>query len=282
MTDINQTEHDTAGLPELDTASDRPARSKSKSDKKKPPVAFVVALVVLLGGAGVGVQYAIEHLGMFGSKQVELAEPPMPTIEPNNVVPLPSAEIESANAVTFDVGGPVSDLLQPSAISQPQSVATPAVPDELTVINESLQLAVQQLGTVVTELSQQKKLLNEIVKQQSALSMQLDMESNQRMEWDQKISANVKQNERWLGGISNQLKDIGVEVKVAAQEFPVVVYNRNIWGEDIYLTVANKANPDQTSFLRVGGIVGRWKLIEINEDNAVFEHFDGNRKEVAL
>ena len=281
MTDINQNELDTAGLPELDTASDRPVRSKT--DKKKPPIGFVVAVVLLLGGAGVGVQYAIEHTGLFGNKPVEVSEPPMPTIETNNTVPLPSAEmVESTNALSFDVGGPVSDLIQPSAITQQQSATTPATPDEFAAMNESVQLAVQQLGTVVAELSHQKKMLDEIVKQQSALSMQIDMEANQRMEWDQKIATNVKQNERWLGGISNQLKDIGVEVKVAAQEFPVVVYSRNIWGEDVYLTVANKANPDQTSFLRVGGIVGRWKLIEISEDKAVFEHFEGNRKEVML
>ena len=96
------------------------------------------------------------------------------------------------------------------------------------------------------------------------------------------ISKDITHSKSKLNSITNQLNDLGLNVRQASLDFPIVVYGLNTWGEDVYLTVAQKNAPEQTNFLRVGGIVGKWRLVKITDTSALFKHFDGDSKEVAL
>lgn len=258
------------GLPELDEKA-----SKSKSVNRKPPIVFMVALVALLGAAGVGVQFTIDYLGVFESEVQVIEEPPVPVVTDSGV--------DAASDTGFVVND--TSLSDDSAGTNSQGIDAVNLDlssEQLEGINESLVLLAEELGGIVGKLNKQQDSIIKVMQNQTALLKQFEIEVARREATEKELTHNVKENQRWLGGISNQLKDIGVDVKEASQEFPIVVYGKNVWGEDVFLTIAQKVAPEQTSFLRVGGIVGRWRLIEIYEEKAVFEHFEGNKKEVFL
>ncbi|MCS6271882.1 hypothetical protein G3489_19595 [Shewanella baltica] len=241
---------------------------------KKTPFIFIIFIFVLFSITGLGVQYYINYSGMFSSDTVDLVEPEVPVIEPKDN----DYEIDLGSNFKSPEPLPSDNLLVNSVNENTQSTVAIANPSAVD-FEKSFKDLMYKLDSKFQEQSQ---VLQRIENNQIEISKQLSTGLNALADKDDDIVASIKQNERWLNGVSNQLKDIGVNVKEAAQEFPIVVYNRNRWGDDIYLTVAQKVKPDQTSFLRVGDIVGRWKLIDIKDKNAVFEHFDGAVKEVAL
>ena len=266
------------GLPELEGDLQN---NNAKSGNKKPPFGFVIGLVGLLAVVGFGVQYAINHSGVFDKEPEIVEEPPIPV--------LPDEEVGSSTGGQFLVNDPILVggavvVEQPGSVASGDSqVSTTNIPfEQLKAVNDSLMLLAEEVRATAGELSQQRALLNKVMQNQNALIKQFEMDVARQKPTDEALAHGVNENQRWLVGISNQLKEIGVDVKEASQEFPIVVYSRNVWGNDVFLTVAQKAAPEQTSFLRVGGIVGRWRLIVINEKMAVFEHFEGNRKEVML
>lgn len=266
------------GLPELEGDA---KKNKAKSGNKKPPLAFVIGLVGLLAVAGFGVQYAINHSGVFDKEPEIVEEPPVPVLPVDEVGGSPGSDFLVNDPML--AGGAVAGE-QPESVSSGDSQVPPTdiSPEELKWVNDSLVMLAEEVGAIAGELSQQRESLIKVMQNQNALIKQFEMEAARQKATDEALANGVKENQRWLGGISNQLKEIGVDVKEASQEFPIVVYSRNVWGDDVFLTVAQKAAPEQTSFLRVGGIVGRWRLIEISEQKALFEHFEGNRKEVML
>lgn len=276
---IEQEETVADGLPELEGSV---SKDKPKGGNKKPPIVFVVGLVALLGVAGFGIQYAINHLGIFEKEPLVVEEPPMPVVS-NDVMDSPSGSYFLVNDPALVAGSSMMTGNDANNTdTQTQDVQADIPPEQLKGINDSLVMLAEEVGAIAGQLNKQQDSLIKVMQNQNALLKQFEMEVARREANDETLTNNVKENQRWLGGISNQLKEIGVDVKEASQEFPIVVYSKNVWGDDVFLTVAQKVAPDQTSFLRVGGIVGRWRLVEISEHKALFEHFEGNRKEVML
>ena len=275
---IEQEESVADGLPELEGSA---SKDKPKGGNKKPPIGFVVGLVALLGVAGIGIQYAINHLGIFEKEQLVIEEPPVPVVS-NEVMDNPSGSDFLVNDPILSGSSMVAGNVANNIDSQTQNIESDIPPEHLKGINDSLIMLAEEVGSIVGQLNKQQDSLIKVMQSQNALLKQFEMEKARREVNEETLTNNVKENQRWLGGISNQLKEIGVDVKEASQEFPIVVYSKNVWGNDVFLTVAQKVTPDQTSFLRVGGIVGRWRLVEISENKALFEHFEGNRKEVML
>ena len=260
------------GLPELEA---------SNKTNRKPPVLLLAILILILFGVGVGIQYGINYLGFFNEKEVVIEEPPIPelalTEEPEPYSPEPILDTEDDK--DFVVSGVINDEPQTNEI---KPVSDTEVSKDYSEITSVLLVLAEELGEIKVELVGHRNSLNEVIDNQKALANQISFEVNRRQGVEKALQSGLKENQRWLGGLSNQLKDIGVDVKVASQEFPIVVYSRNVWGDDVFLTVAQKVAPEQTSFLRIGGIVGRWRLLKILDEKAVFEHFEGNRKEVML
>ena len=276
---IEQEETVADGLPELEGSV---SKDKPKGGNKKPPIVFVVGLVALLGVAGFGIQYAINHLGIFEKEPLVVEEPPMPVVS-NDVMDSPSGSDFLVNDPALVAGSSMMTGNDANNTdTQTQDVQADIHPEQLKGINDSLVMLAEEVGAIAGQLNKQQDSLIKVMQNQNALLKQFEMEVARREANDETLTNNVKENQRWLGGISNQLKEIGVDVKEASQEFPIVVYSKNVWGDDVFLTVAQNVAPDQTSFLRVGGIVGRLRLVEISEHKALFEHFEGNRKEVML
>lgn len=275
---IKQEETVADGLPELERGE---SKDKPKSGNKKPPIGFVVGLVAFLGVTGFGIQYAINHLGIFEKEPQVIEEPPVPVVS-NEVMNNPSGNDFLVNDPILSSSSVVAGNVADNINSQTQGIEVDIPPEQLKGINDSLMMLAEEVGSIAGQLNKQQDSLIKVMQSQNTLLKQFEMEKARREIGEETLANNVKENQRWLGGISNQLKEIGVDVKEASQEFPIVVYSKNVWGNDVFLTVAQKVTPDQTSFLRVGAIVGRWRLVEISEHKAVFEHFEGNRKEVML
>jgi hypothetical protein len=280
MTDKNIEQEETlaGGLPELEESA---SKEKPKGSKKKPPIGFVVGLVALLGVSGFGIQYAINHLGIFEKEPQVVDEPPVPVVS-NDVMDSPSGNDFLVNDPLLSGSSMVARNDADNTGTQALDIEANIPPEQLKGINDSLVMLAEVVGSIAGQLNKQQDSLIKVMQSQNALLKQFEMEVARREASEETLTNNVKENQRWLGGISNQLKEIGVDVKEASQEFPIVVYSKNVWGDDVFLTVAQKVAPDQTSFLRIGGIVGRWRLVEIFEHKALFEHFEGNRKEVML
>lgn len=269
------------GLPKLGI---KPGNNGEGSKKEKGgAINKKVVLVGVLGLVlfGFGVQYLIDKVGMFEQEAVVLNEPPIPVMEGVEGVSLSSendlniggeegAKPEAVFLSSENVNGEVelSDELQNSVVKKELEKQLTKVRSEIAFVNE--------------KLDKQNRLLRELLSNQLTITDKFSKKFVDLGVEDKKIIANLKNNERWLNGISEQLKGIGVSVNESVMEFPVIVYDKNIWGDDAYLTVAQKSNPDRSSSMRVGDVVGRWKLLSINDEQAVFEHFEGMRKEVSL
>ncbi len=273
-----QEETNSNGLPELEGDN---KKTKPKGGNKKPPMGFVVGLVAILAIAGFGIQYAITNMGLFEKEPEVVEEPPVPVVSTNAVDSNSENDFLVNDAALASDPMLVSDEAQPTT-SKPQDLPAEISSEQIKGINDSLVMLAEEVGEIAGQLNKQQDSIIKVMQNQNALIKQFEMEVARREATEEALTNNVKENQRWLGGISNQLKEIGVDVKEASQEFPIVVYSRNVWGDDVFLTVAQKVAPEQTSFLRVGGIVGRWRLLEITEEKALFEHFEGNRKEVML
>lgn len=280
MTEKHKEQEDTNsnGLPELESDN---KKAKPKGGNKKLPMGFVVGLVAILGIAGFGIQYAITNMGLFEKEPEVVEEPPVPVVSTNAVDSNSENDFLVNDAALAGDPMLVSDEAQ-STTSKPQDLPAEISSEQIKGINDSLVMLAEEVGEIAGQLNKQQDSIIKVMQNQNALIKQFEMEVARREATEEALTNNVKENQRWLGGISNQLKEIGVDVKEASQEFPIVVYSRNVWGDDVFLTVAQKVAPEQTSFLRVGGIVGRWRLLEITEKKALFEHFEGNRKEVML
>ena len=261
------------GLPELESRSNK----NIQKSKKKPPLGFVIALLVILGTAGFGIQYAINYFGVFDTSKATVEEPPVPQVQTNIDEEINNGFVINESSIEEQTALPLS-----SEQKEPSESLESIESEDLKSINDSLLLITQQLKAVSGELAHYKSLLVQTEARQLELAKKLDFNFSHQTTANNEIKTGIRENQRWLGGVSNQLKEIGVDVKEATQEFPIIVYNKSVWGDDVFLTIAQKVNPEQTSFLRVGGIVGRWRLVEISAKKALFEHFDGNKKEVML
>ncbi|MCT8873806.1 hypothetical protein [Shewanella xiamenensis] len=273
MTDENQNiaigpgKNDADGLPQLDTVSEK---------KKKLPVLPVFFLLVIIAVVLGGAQWGITKLGFFNSKNVVVKEPPLPVIS------------DSANEKKLNSGvklpentGNNSDYVRLS-----ESLNTASIDDE-RISNENFNKGIDfskiedDLKALDSKLSQYNAKSDENSIQINAIRDDLQSLNNTLksvMSVSAEIQRSVKENGRWLGGVSKQLEEIGINVANTKMEFPIVVYNSNIWGEDVYLTVAPVENPEQTFFLKEGGVVGKWKLSKITSHEAIFHHVNGEEK----
>lgn len=268
------------GLPDIDKSGDSKA-----SAKKKPPVIFIVLLVVGLAVIGFGIQYVINNAGIFKDEKIVVKEPPMPELTDDDGEIATAFEISSGEGVSGSSevsNSPEFDVLlgeEGSSEVEQEVKESDLTNSELT---EVLTPLIAEIKDMSSKLDSQDEKLGQLINNQVVMVERINEQMVALGKNDQEITKKLDTNERWLGGLSNQLKDIGLKVKVAAQEFPIIVYHKNIWGDDVYLTFAQKNNPSKTSFLRVGDIVGRWKLLKITDDKAMFEHFEGMKKEVKL
>lgn len=269
---VEQNNSVTEGLPDLDNPP------KKKGTNKKSPIGFLAGLLGVLSMVGFGVQYGIDHFGLFEKEPLVIEEPPVPEFSDN--------ALSDSSGENFEINGSVSNIASnintDSGIVQQEGEQIGLPSEHIDSINNSLSKLTGEVDIISGQLNETRGTLVNMIKVQNDLLKQLKMEMAMRESAEKKLTINVKENQRWLGGISNQLKDIGIDVKEASLKFPIVVYSKNVWGDDVFLTIAQKVSPEQTSFLRVGGVVGRWRLVEIHENKALFEHFEGNKKEVLL
>lgn len=275
MTDENQKvpigpgANETDGLPQLDTVNEK---------KKKLPVLPVIGLVVIIAAILGGAQWGITQLGIFNSKNIVVKEPPLPVIP------------DSSNEKKQNVGVKLPENINSDVESLNESLNAVSV-DETRVSNDGLDKKLdfskieKDLRSLDERLSQYNAKSDENSIQINAIRDDLQSLNNTLksvMSVSAEIQRSVKENGRWLGGVSKQLEEIGINVANTKMEFPIVVYNSNIWGEDVYLTVAPVENPEQTFFLKEGGVVGKWKLSKITSHEAVFHHVNGEEKVLTI
>lgn len=253
---------DNEGLPALD---------KNKAENKgvkKPSVVFLFLFFIVIGGIVFAIQYSIDSYGLFKKQEVIIKEPPLPALQFDIVNENEMGDHHDKNEIDgSEIGG------------GEESEGDLTVYDELSV---SVSVLIEEVKNLSGVLKEQQKSINIILGNQVSLMKSMTKRYDDNMDNVRKVQSSLKDNARWLNGISNQLDSIGIEVKAASQDFPIIIYSRNIWGDDIYLTIADKKNPEQTSSLRVGGVVGKWELVEISGNKAVFKHFEGLVKEVVL
>lgn len=273
MTDENQkapigpVKNDADGLPQLDAVNEK---------KKKLPVLPVLVLFVLFAVVLGGAQWGITQLGLFNSKNVVVKEPPLPVIP------------DSTNEKKLNSGVKLPENPNNNSDFESLNESLSAVSiDDKRVSNESFNKDIdfskieEDLKSLDTRLSQYNAKSDENSIQINAIKDDLQSLNNTLksiMSVSAEIQRSVKENGRWLGGVSKQLEEIGINVANTKMEFPIVVYNSNIWGEDVYLTVAPVENPEQTFFLKEGGVVGKWKLSKITSNEAIFHHVNGEEK----
>jgi len=271
-TDVNENNEESTGLPELD-------KQTKVKNKKKPPVVFFVVLLAILGGAGYGVQYFISHNGMFSKKTVIPVEPPVPDLGLADSFDVSAADIINDNHAVPSIDAITSPVASEKSKAE---LNVSGVDEGLTKFNENIENLNTQLENFSEKIDRQSTYLTKILETQVEIQTEIKSVENELEANNEKLADKLRSNERWLNGIANQLKEIGVTVKAANKEFSLVVFSKNVWGDSVYLTVAEKAHPEQTRFFKIGDISGRWKLISIGETKAIFQHFDGTKKEVQL
>ncbi len=254
--------------------------SSTETPTKKPanPKLILSGLLVGMVGLGLVIQAMISQSGLFDDAADQVVAPPIPVTA--------GIDDESMTIQGFDIEGDglTSDLKSPD-------VTTASSDDELPLTmssdNEALEKAVATLADEFLTLTLMVQSLNQSLEtikvNQAQLLDVVQQQDRTHVDTLQSLQAGVKNNERWLGGLSRQLTDMKINIEQKASEFPVVVYSKNTWGEDTFLTVAPVRNPEQTNFLRVGDFAGNnWKLIDIADAMAVFQHQDGSIKELSL
>lgn len=82
--------------------------------------------------------------------------------------------------------------------------------------------------------------------------------------------------------ILHQLKNVGVEIETRKNTFPLIVYSKSVWGNKVFLNVAQTEYPEQSIPLEVGNTLIGWKLINLSEESALFESIYGKKVEVKL
>lgn len=263
-----------------------PHQEKATDGNKKPPVVFIIGLMVLVVAVIFSIQYVINYLGLFDQETPVIEEPSIPVFSEEVM----DSSSPSGNDFLVNDAGSVSDSSMDdhaeaaveTQSQRVQTVETDLSLEQLNSIHDALAMLIEKVEVIAGQLNEQQGSDLKLIHNQTTLMKQLEMEVARRKHIEAALTDSIKENQRWLGGISNQLKEIGVEMKEESQAFPIVVYSQNVWGDDVFLIVAQKNTPEQTSFLRVGEIVGRWRLIEITEGKALFEHVEGNTKEVIL
>lgn len=243
--------------------------------RKKPPVLAIAIGVALFVAIGVVVQFGISSAGLFQSEPVAVTEPPLPVVPGDDIdafhVTMNKPELRAE-----------PDVETPVPVDTSSFNSVPDNSDTIQHLTDSMLVLIETVSATKSDLIGLRQDVARIRQEQTSILSAIQSDHDRRNRTEEGIMTGLRQNERWLGGISNQLNEIGLNVKEAAQEFPIVIYSKNVWGDDVFLTVAQKASPDQTSFLRIGGVVGRWRLVEIHGDTAIFEHFEGMKREVSL
>lgn len=266
MSDVANTLAD-GGLPEVDSPI------KKKNIK---PLIFILAF---LAAVVLGAQYFISSSGLFKNESTVVTPPPMPVPSDDLVSGVSLVEPVSPEVITDASGEPVASLLSGSAAENTAVSASALDLEPVLKKLAELELANRQLQQLRMADQENYKVVMSALKQIS---------EDQRVSFSRfgqsitGINEQIKINERWLSAVSNQLQDIGVSVKTANEDFPIVVFGKTTWGTDVFLTVAMKAEPTATQLLRLGGSVGRWSLTDVSGSEAVFKHVDGNEKRVLI
>ena len=266
-------------MPELEDVN---PKKKGKTKNSGTPIVFISIVLIVLGGLGFGIQYAITEMGIFEQKQVVVTEPPVPEFEPSNVPEEEEAEPNSEGYFVGEDDVSTTHTTQdvPINIEEPNTDVPEAAGGKLS--EEQLSELLASIGVVLKAVEEQKLMIEALGTEHTKIKSKVDSLTEYSFTNGDAVSKNVRDNTRWLTGISNQLRDIGISVQNANESFPLVVYHSNIWGNETYLTVAPKEHPDQTRFMKVGDFTGKWKLITIGEATAKFEHLEGNVKELRL
>ncbi len=248
--------------------------------KKKVPYVFLAVLTLVLAATGAGVHAYLQKGEVFKKEAAKVKEPPLPPI---------AADVSANQAVAptamndLVIGGiDASKAANDSPVLERPDVSTPISSTQPT----------KEYAEIKEQIGQQLKLTKELLSELqevrgdnqalSAAVTDLKAEVVALKSSAGELADKARVNERWLSGISNQLKSIDLDVKENNNDFPIVVYYKTVWGTDTFITVAPKDKPDQTSFLRVGDLAGKWKLVSIGGDIATFVHVDGQEKEVVL
>ena len=279
------------GLPKLDNVK------QPEKKKKFPFVFFGVSFVVLIGVA-YGVQLFITDAEYFDKRVQKIIEPAEPVFditadtfykENNSSAEYEVSTLDNAtpdNNDEVETESPKSNPLDNILISNIGSNVNSDSDSKDESVNEKISKLLSLVNGLVDLAGKQEReltILKYMIKngQEHVVSRLTFFESSNR-DWSESIGEVARDNSRWLTGISNQLRDIDLNVKNEKESFPLVIYHFNIWGNETYLNVAPKEHPEQTRFMREGEITGRWQLVAINSDIAEFRHFDGNIKKVPL
>ncbi|TVU70383.1 hypothetical protein FQP81_18175 [Pseudoalteromonas distincta] len=256
------------GLPEIDKKNEKP---------NKPPfkvLAFIFSIVCIVGFL---IQLLINSSGLFAESEIEIDAPPLPDLSEFIDEPLVDKDFLVNDSVNIsERDNEVADISLNEATPLPQQNV------DFSEINNVLDSIVTSLSLVNSKLDEQSGEILNVKKTQNELGQLIAENYAVIKVSNMNISSDITHSKSKLNSITNQLNDLGLNVRQASLDFPIVVYGLNTWGEDIYLTVAQKNAPEQTNFLRVGGIVGKWRLVKITDTSALFRHFDGDSKEVAL
>ncbi|NQY36353.1 MAG: hypothetical protein HRT37_15530 [Alteromonadaceae bacterium] len=261
-----------SGLPDLDIPKDT-------SPNKKHPVVFMIVLFIVLSSAGFVVQYFISQSDMFTDKAIIPVEPPLPDFgesalfDINVADPVIVGDINSRTSIE-------SEANTPTVVLPKEEIEAILLARNMDEIHQNLKALHRKLASFSDQFERHSTYLTKVLEKQTVMQADISDINATIVTNKEQLGEKLRNNERWLHGIANQLNDIGVTVKAENEAFSLVVYNKNIWGDDVYLTVAEKEHPEQTWFFRVGDITGRWKLISIKGSKAIFQHVEGNTKEV--
>lgn len=256
------------GLPEIDKKNEKP---------NKPPFKVLVFIFSIVCIVGFLIQLLINSSGLFDESEIEIDAPPLPDLSEFIDEPLVDKDFLVNDSVnTSERDNEVVDISLNEVTPLPQQSV------DFSEINNVLDSIVTSLSLVNSKLDQQSGEILNVKETQNQLGQLIAENYAVIKVSNMNISKDITHSKSKLNSITNQLNDLGLNVRQASLDFPIVVYGLNTWGEDVYLTVAQKNAPEQTNFLRVGGIVGKWRLVKITDTSALFKHFDGDSKEVAL
>ncbi|WP_219031590.1 hypothetical protein [Shewanella algae] len=292
------------GLPQLESES-----NSNNSKSKKGSLLFLVVFVSILIIGGAGVYIALSEFGIFSSanKVATINEPPLPTLEVEDEYPIGGAsQVQGEYPIggasqgqgEYPIGGasqgqgeyPIGGASQGQGeypiggASQGQGeYPIGGAPQGQGEVYEVMMLQLQSMKGSIDKLygymQRNEQLFLEL---QEAIESKSSISSRESERLSNTLRDGLRTNERWLSGISNQLQGLGLDVKREIMEFPIIVYGKTVWGDDVYLTVAPKEKPDQTSNLRIGGIAGKWKLISLDGSKAIFKGVDGSEKVIEI